>query len=234
MSRSNEVYLVVDTVSDPAVFAIYRDSTPLLWHQIWMGRKVLGEMGDFFRRALGDSLGIAGEIARICVAVGPGGFSGSRIGVAGAKSLAFSLGVKVSIFDHQEALAHAARAELGPQAGGALAVISDARRDQSHFYIEGSLGNFSETMENAACDRRIAELGRCALVGDASGAAVQRLGEAVVAELGPPSLSRLSPAGLGAYLSELFDVTDALSPELVEVRYSREYLARANFDTARP
>ncbi len=233
MNRSQEIYLVVDTVADPAVFAIYRDSTPLLWHQIWIGRKVLAEMGDFFRRALGDSLGLASEITRICVAVGPGGFSGSRIGVAGAKSLAFSLGVKVSIFDHQEALGYAARAELGSCDGRPLAVISDARRGQCHLYLAGSLGNFSETMENAECDRRIAELGRCALVGDAASAAAGRLGEAVAVELGPVSLSTLSPAGLGAYLSELFDATEALSPELVEVRYSREYLARANFDTAR-
>lgn len=233
MDFSSETYLVIDTVSDEAFFAVYRGAKPLLVHEIWMPRKVLSEMGGFFRRSLSDSLAVGREISRVCVAVGPGGFSGSRIGVAAAKSLAFSLGVRVSVFDHQELLGYCASRELEGQNSSPIVVVSDARRGQSHFYVLTTLGRFSETLDNSECDRRVRALGQCVLVGDAAGPLLARLGDHAVAQAAPERFSELVPGGLGGYFCELLEVVEALDPTQVQVRYVRDYQARANFDQAR-
>ncbi len=69
------------------------------------------------------------EIERIAVGVGPGTFTGLRIGVASARGLAQSLGVGLVGVSSLRALAHAACADTLEQTGGVLAVI-DARRGE--------------------------------------------------------------------------------------------------------
>jgi tRNA threonylcarbamoyladenosine biosynthesis protein TsaB len=70
-----------------------------------------------------------GDIDRIAVGVGPGTFTGLRIGVATARGLAQSLGVPLGGVSSLRALAHAARVEAADETTGVLAVI-DARRGE--------------------------------------------------------------------------------------------------------
>jgi tRNA threonylcarbamoyladenosine biosynthesis protein TsaB len=67
-----------------------------------------------------------GEIQRIAVGVGPGTFTGLRIGVASARALAQSLELELVGVSSSRALAHALPAEDG---AGTLSVI-DARRGE--------------------------------------------------------------------------------------------------------
>jgi tRNA threonylcarbamoyladenosine biosynthesis protein TsaB len=69
-----------------------------------------------------------GAVTRIAVGVGPGTFTGLRIGVATARGLAQSLTAELVGVSSLLALAHAARTER-PEDTGVLAVI-DARRNE--------------------------------------------------------------------------------------------------------
>ncbi len=68
------------------------------------------------------------DIERIVVDVGPGRYTGMRVGIATAKALAFALGVPVVSITSLDLIARAAR-ELDAHDGPIFAVI-DARRDQ--------------------------------------------------------------------------------------------------------
>jgi tRNA threonylcarbamoyladenosine biosynthesis protein TsaB len=72
-----------------------------------------------------------GELERIAVGVGPGTFTGLRIGIATARGLAQSTGVTLVGVSSLGALAHEANAPDGPgnERTGVLAVI-DARRGE--------------------------------------------------------------------------------------------------------
>src|ERR1700722_10668811 len=70
-----------------------------------------------------------GSVARIVVGVGPGTFTGLRVGVATARGLAQSLGVELVGMSSLLALSYAARASVPDGMTGVLPVI-DARRGE--------------------------------------------------------------------------------------------------------
>jgi tRNA threonylcarbamoyladenosine biosynthesis protein TsaB len=81
-------------------------------------------------RELLDQAGIGwGELDRLAVGVGPGTFTGLRVGVATARGLAQSLGIELSGVSSLRALAHRARAVETERDNGVLSVI-DARRGE--------------------------------------------------------------------------------------------------------
>ena len=75
-------------------------------------------------------------IDRIAVTLGPGTFTGVRVGVAAARAFALSTGKPVVGVTSLAVMAHRADHLLGPErAGRPLAVAVDARRDMIYFQL---------------------------------------------------------------------------------------------------
>ncbi|MDA8116458.1 MAG: tRNA (adenosine(37)-N6)-threonylcarbamoyltransferase complex dimerization subunit type 1 TsaB [Actinomycetota bacterium] len=226
MAAAPKLIVAIDTVTEPATLALFDAEKPLLVHQVFGARMVLAELGNFLARVAAASSRVGEPISSVAVSVGPGGFSGSRIGVAAAKSFAKARGAQVLVFDHLEALGHAAAAELGRE--WPLVVVDDARRGQWHMLQLAEPGEFSQTLDNQECERRLAELGPCRVVACSDGIADRLAGVGQV-ELAADAYSRLAGGPLGAYLGALAQVRAPIEPELAEVRYVREYEAVAKF-----
>jgi len=78
------------------------------------------------------------HIDRLAVTVGPGTFTGTRIGVAAARALALSSGKEVVGASSLAVMAEAALRELLPPPGTDLAVAVDARRGQAYVQLFGA------------------------------------------------------------------------------------------------
>ena len=70
------------------------------------------------------------EVDRIAVDIGPGLFTGLRVGVATAKALAQALGIGVLGVSSLDVLAAAAAEPFGPGAGARVVSVVDARRGE--------------------------------------------------------------------------------------------------------
>lgn len=116
------------------------------------------------RAALADVGAAPGDVERIGVGVGPGSFTGLRIGVATARGLAASAGADLVAVSTLDALAAGAAAHDGP----VLAVL-DARRGEAFAatYTAGGGSAVPAALAPAALERVAREAGAGALaVGD--------------------------------------------------------------------
>jgi tRNA threonylcarbamoyladenosine biosynthesis protein TsaB len=116
----------LDTATASPSLALVRDDRPTA--ELWLapepgaGRRVL-EAAHGLLAAAGSSVR---DIDAIVVGVGPGGFTGLRIGIATALGLGQALGVTVTGASSLEALALGI-AEVAPE-GAVVAPVLDARR----------------------------------------------------------------------------------------------------------
>ena len=186
----------LDTATASPSLALVRDDRPIA--ELWLGaepgsgRRVL-EAAHGLLSAAGTSVR---EIDAIVVGVGPGGFTGLRIGIATALGLGQALGVPVTGASSLEALALGI-AEVAP-AGAVVAPVLDARRRElfAAAYRSRPGGDLEELIEPSALPA--AEL---AALLSALGEEAWLGGEGVEAgggELEAPGLRRV-PAGAVAH-----------------------------------
>ncbi|QRM54028.1 tRNA (adenosine(37)-N6)-threonylcarbamoyltransferase complex dimerization subunit type 1 TsaB [Sinorhizobium sp. BG8] len=155
-----------------------------------IGRGHAERLMDFIDEALhacGKSLS---DIERVAVTVGPGSFTGIRVGVAVARGLALSLGVPTVGITTLAALAH----EYAPQHGGeAFLVAIDAKRDEIYcqtFSGDGLVGSEPHIRSVEEACRLAGELG-----GRVTGSGTVHLGRT---EMATDSFSIGTVARLGA------------------------------------
>jgi tRNA threonylcarbamoyladenosine biosynthesis protein TsaB len=116
---------------------------------------------------------------RLAVTVGPGTFTGQRVGLAFMRGLRLALKRPLTGVTTLEAIAAAAMAETAkPKA----AVIHDARRDEAYLLLQQDKTVVQQPVVMPFQDAvdRIAAFGSCALAGTGAATAAEKLGPAFV------------------------------------------------------
>lgn len=146
--------LVIDTALGLCTVAAFDDAVLLAVRSEAMARGHQERLGGFLRD-VGERAGGFAALDRIGVTVGPGSFTGLRVGLAFAQGLGAALDRPVVGISALDALA--ASAPPAP----ARAVLIDARRDQvyARFWRDGVPVSDPEALSLEAAAARIAGLG---------------------------------------------------------------------------
>jgi tRNA threonylcarbamoyladenosine biosynthesis protein TsaB len=121
--------LAVESATDTAAVALADEDGPLGSVLLARGRRhteTLAPAIDTLCRRLGVALA---DLDLVGVDVGPGLFTGLRVGLATAKALAFALGLPVATATSLEVLAHSLLGSGAPE-GSLLVPVVDARRSE--------------------------------------------------------------------------------------------------------
>ena len=123
------IVLAIDTAGSGCFAAVYDSGTGMVLASAGadIGRGHAEQLIGFIDEALVASGKVLADIHRIAVTVGPGSFTGIRVGVAAARGFALALGVPAVGVTTLAAIAEAAR-EMNP--GRAILATIDAKRDE--------------------------------------------------------------------------------------------------------
>jgi tRNA threonylcarbamoyladenosine biosynthesis protein TsaB len=180
--------LALDTATTTATAALVRDGEPLAEAAV-PPREIYA--------AIDGLLDDPTELDAIAVGVGPGSFTGVRIGIAAARGMAFALDRPLAGVSTLEALAAGAP--------GAIPVV-DARRREVFALIDGAARTLAPS-----------DLPAATLVGDGARRYRTQL-EALGAEIPPDDDPRHLPrARFHALLARAFGPPDAVEPVYVRV-----------------
>ncbi|WP_411034632.1 tRNA (adenosine(37)-N6)-threonylcarbamoyltransferase complex dimerization subunit type 1 TsaB [Shinella sp. BYT-45] len=186
------IVLAIDTAGTGCYAALYDSGqdTVLGAAGADIGRGHAERLMGFIDAALEAAGMTLRDVHRIAVAIGPGSFTGIRVGVAAARGLALALGVPAVGVSTLSALA------ADRQAGSPLLVAMDARRDEIYWQRFAADGTEASppAIASVAQARGIAAEEGCAVAGSAA---------ALLREGAPPEsdgVSIATVARLGARL----------------------------------
>jgi tRNA threonylcarbamoyladenosine biosynthesis protein TsaB len=193
--------LAFDTATDRATSALVADGE-VLGERVSRAATLLEDVDALLRQGSAH----ANELEGIAVGIGPGSFTGVRIGVAAARGLSFALGVPVAAVSTLDVLAAGAP--------GALPVIDAKRRE---VFVPGPLALPPDALE--------VEPGRTC-VGDGA-VRYREVLEAAGAEVPPDEDERHLPrARFHALLARDFGPADLVQPLYVRAPDAEQAAAR--------
>ncbi len=151
--------LVIDTALDACTAGVFQDGVALGVRSEVMARGHSERLGGFVRDAVAEADGGFEAIDRIGVTVGPGSFTGLRVGLAFAQGLGAALDRPVVGISTLMALARSA-----DNGQGATAAVIDARRGQVYLqtFVDGSAASEPQALERKGCAQpgRVPKAGR--------------------------------------------------------------------------
>lgn len=143
----NATLLALETATDVCSAALVRDGALLAQAHLHQPRVHAEQLAPLVRNLLTRSEMTLADVDAVAVSMGPGSYTGLRIGVSTAKGFAMAAGAALIGVPTLEALA----ASVHPYAqdGDVVSVLLDARRDEVYaaaYRIDGStLAPFAET-----------------------------------------------------------------------------------------
>jgi tRNA threonylcarbamoyladenosine biosynthesis protein TsaB len=133
------VLLLAFDTATPAVTVALHDGTSVLAERTSVDSRRQGELlAPYITEVLAEAGAAPADLSRIAVGVGPGPFTGLRVGVVTARVLGSTLGIDVVGVCTLDVLA--ARALRGADVGNSFLVATDARRREVHwaaYTVEG-------------------------------------------------------------------------------------------------
>lgn len=117
--------LSIDTSTDTASIAIYKPASGVLFEQSWTtGREQTTQLLPNIQRAMSIVGVTVRDLTGIAVATGPGSYSGVRIGISTAKTMAYALSIPLWGVPSLDALAYG---QVAVTAAQVCAVLSMGR-----------------------------------------------------------------------------------------------------------
>jgi len=188
--------LAIDTSTTAITVALHDGATVLAEATTLDARGHAEHLAPGVARVLGDAAREARQVTDVVCGLGPGPFTGLRVGVVTARTLALAVGARLHGVCSLDALAHQAWRQGSAREGVPLVVATDARRKEVYWarYAVSPSGTARLTDPRVAAPASVAD----------------ELASAVVVGRGP----RLHPAALGAGALPL-DVSAAYLADLV-------------------
>lgn len=119
------IWLAMDTSTDRAILAVRNRSGVLRSEAFEAGRRHGRDLIPWIRDLLGAAGVPVGDLGGIAVGLGPGSYTGTRVGVTAAKTLAYATGARLVGLDSLHAIARKAPADAR-----SVSVIADAQRGE--------------------------------------------------------------------------------------------------------
>ena len=126
-ARGRDLLLAIESATEEGVVALGRSDGELIAQDRWSAGHAHGErLLASIEKVLAEAGASLDDVAAIVVGLGPGSFTGLRVGLAVAKGLAFGLGLPIVGIETPVALAAALAGMPGGEAAGSTVVLQPA------------------------------------------------------------------------------------------------------------
>lgn len=122
--------LAIDTSAGSSVAIVDRDAGVISEHSTDDTMRHAEVIGDLIRRSLADAGLAPSALSGVAAGMGPGPFTGLRVGIAAARTFALGAGIPVVPVVSHDAVASA---QYRDGATGGMLVVTDARRRERYW-----------------------------------------------------------------------------------------------------
>ena len=216
--------LSIETATDVCSVALTDNQKVLALQELYIPRSHASRLAVLIEEVFSQSDFNKNELDAVAVSMGPGSYTGLRIGVSTAKGICYALDIPLVAVNTLEAMAIRARAAYSGY--NYYVPMLDARRMEVYTYVAGESGEMKEPTEAVILDefsfRSILNKGRTLFVGDGAQKA-----STVLKHPNAYFISTLSPSALEVAKLALPKLREAAAEDLAgfEPYYLKDFVA---------